>query len=115
MHVIAGTRIEARCASITGITSTYAEPGGRVISDHRHNRQIRVSAGTQIVDQRAQIIRFGVTSGGHLAEPVPIISAAMRAPAATKMTTERDGDGRLAAGAAPVSLPVCGSRGTRAG
>jgi len=44
MHVIVGTRIEARCASITGITGTYAEPGGRVISDHRHNAAFRRSA-----------------------------------------------------------------------
>jgi hypothetical protein len=39
--VIVGTRIEARCASITGMIRHYAEPEGRVILDHRHNADER--------------------------------------------------------------------------
>jgi hypothetical protein len=37
MEVIVRLQDRALCASITGITSTYAEPERRVIFDHRHN------------------------------------------------------------------------------
>jgi hypothetical protein len=43
MEVIVMLQDRARCASITCITGTYAEPEGRVIFDHRHNADERAA------------------------------------------------------------------------
>jgi hypothetical protein len=44
MEVIVTRQDRARCASITCITGTYAEPEERVIFDRRHNAGDRLSS-----------------------------------------------------------------------
>jgi hypothetical protein len=68
MPVIVGTRIEARCASITGMIRHYAEPEGRVIFDHRHNADERASAVTHPtgIIYYASAVRCARGVGAHI-------------------------------------------------